>query len=137
MSKPVSRRRMLQMLGITAGAAVMPVSSFARDEEGNPILLPENNFPVPDKPVTAIVCGAGNRGNVYGDYALAFPSKLDIVGVAEPIPIRNQRYTAKHAIKEENRFVTWEDVFKKPKFADAVITLPPPTTFIMAPAWRP
>ncbi|HAO46373.1 MAG TPA: Gfo/Idh/MocA family oxidoreductase [Ferruginibacter sp.] len=125
MSKPVSRRRMLQMLGITAGAAVMPVSSFARDEEGNPILLPENNFPVPDKPVTAIVCGAGNRGNVYGDYALAFPSKLDIVGVAEPIPIRNQRYTAKHAIKEENRFVTWEDVFKKPKFADAVIITTP------------
>ncbi len=125
MSKPVSRRRMLQMLGITAGAAVMPVSSFARDEEGNPILLPENNFPVPDKPVTAIVCGAGNRGNVYGDYALAYPAKLDIVGVAEPISIRNERYAAKHAIKEENRFVTWEDVFKKPKFADAVIITTP------------
>ncbi len=125
MSKKISRRRMLQVLGITAGAAALPVSSFAKDENGNPILLPENNYPALDKPVTAVVCGAGNRGNVYGDFALTYPGKLDIVGVAEPISIRNERYTAKHAIKEENRFVTWEDVFKKPKFADAVIISTP------------
>lgn len=125
MSKKISRRRMLQMLGVTAGAAALPVSSFANDENGNPILLPENSYPAPDKPVTAIVCGAGNRGNVYGNFALSYPDQLDIVGVAEPIAIRNERYTKKHAIKEENRFVTWEDVFKKPKFADAVIISTP------------
>jgi hypothetical protein len=51
-----------------------------------------------DKPVTAIVCGAGNRGNVYGGYALTYPDKLDIVGVAEPIPVRNERYTQKHSL---------------------------------------
>lgn len=125
MSKKISRRRMLQMLGISAGAAALPVSSFANDENGNPILLPENSYPALDKPVTAIVCGAGNRGNVYGNFALSYPDKLDIVGVAEPIAIRNERYTKKHAIREENRFVTWEDVFKKPKFADAVIISTP------------
>ncbi|HNN72495.1 MAG TPA: hypothetical protein PKG89_14690, partial [Ferruginibacter sp.] len=117
MSKKISRRRMLQMIGISAGAAALPVSSFANDENGNPILLPENTYPALDKPVTAIVCGAGNRGNVYGNFALSYPDKLDIVGVAEPIAIRNERYTKKHGIREENRFVTWEDVFKKPKFA--------------------
>jgi len=125
MTRKISRRKMLQWLGISAGAAALPIPSFATDEHGNPILLPDSKGPDPDRPITAIVCGAGNRGNVYGDYALAFPSKLDIVGVAEPIPIRNERYTVKHAIKEENRFVTWEDVFKKPKFADAVIISTP------------
>ncbi|HNF78500.1 MAG TPA: Gfo/Idh/MocA family oxidoreductase, partial [Cyclobacteriaceae bacterium] len=76
-------------------------------------------------PVTAIVCGAGNRGNVYGGYSLAYPDNLDIIGVAEPIAIRNERYAKKHAIKDENRFVTWEDVFKRPKFADAIIISTP------------
>jgi predicted dehydrogenase len=69
------------------------------------------------------VCGAGNRGNVYGGYSLTYPDKLDIVGVAEPVPIRNERYATKHAIPEENRFTTWEDVFNRPKFADASSSL--------------
>ncbi|AKQ47740.1 oxidoreductase [Rufibacter radiotolerans] len=77
------------------------------------------------KPVTAITIGAGNRGNVYGNYAAKFPDHLDIIGVAEPIPLRNDRYAKKHNIAPENRFNTWEDVFKRPKFADAVIISTP------------
>ena len=61
-----------------------------------------------EKPVTAITLGAGNRGNVYGDYGIQFPKELDIVGVAEPISIRNERYKNKHNIKEEYTFETWE-----------------------------
>jgi predicted dehydrogenase len=45
--------------------------------------------------------------------------------VAEPIAIRNERYTRKHDIPDENRFNTWEDVFKRPKFADAIIITMP------------
>lgn len=45
------------------------------------------------KPVTAITLGAGSRGNVYGNYAVQYPDQLDIVGVAEPVQIRNERYT--------------------------------------------
>lgn len=78
-----------------------------------------------DKPVTAITLGAGSRGNVYGGYAEKYPNDLDIVGVAEPNAIRNERYTQKHKIENSNRFKTWEDVFKKPKFADAVIITTP------------
>ncbi len=78
-----------------------------------------------DKPVTAITLGAGARGNVYGNYAVSYPKNLDIVGVAEPIKIRNERYTKKHNIAEANRFDTWERVFERPKFADAVIISTP------------
>lgn len=121
-----SRRDALRLLGLSAAATALPTALEARNELGQPILLPENNlYKKLDKPVTAIVCGAGNRGNVYGGYSLAYPDKLDIVGVAEPIAIRNERYATKHAIEAENRFVTWEDVFKRPKFADAIIITTP------------
>lgn len=79
----------------------------------------------PRKPVRAITLGAGARGNVYGNYAVRFPDELDIVGVAEPIPIRNDRYAARHAIADEHRFVTWEHVFQRPRFADAVLVTTP------------
>lgn len=79
----------------------------------------------PEKPVTVITLGAGNRGNVYGNFALSYPDEMDVVGVAEPIPVRNERYTEKHNIPEENRFETWEHVFQRPKFADAVLVTTP------------
>jgi predicted dehydrogenase len=124
MSKQWSRREALKVLGISIGTTAIPFSSWATDENKIPILLPEKDILL-DKPITAITCGAGSRGNVYGNYSVQYPEQLDIVGVAEPIAIRNERYTKKHAIKEENRFNTWEDVFKRPKFADAIIITTP------------
>lgn len=124
MSKQWSRREALKALGISIGTTAIPFSSWATDENKIPILLPEKDILL-DKPITAITCGAGSRGNVYGNYSVQYPEQLDIVGVAEPIAIRNERYTKKHAIKEESRFNTWEDVFKRPKFADAIIITTP------------
>lgn len=119
-----SRREILRTLGLSAAA--LPLSSWAFNEKGERIILPDNPLhKKPVKPVTAITCGAGNRGNVYGNYAIQYPEQLDIVGVAEPIPVRNQRYAEKHKIDDANRFQTWEDVFKKPKFADAIIITTP------------
>jgi predicted dehydrogenase len=124
MSRQWSRRDALRALGLAAGATALPFSSFAKTEEGIPILLPEQKISL-DKPITAITLGAGNRGNVYGGYSLNYPEHLDIIGVAEPIPFRNDRYALNHNIKPENRFNTWEDVFTKPKFADAIIITTP------------
>lgn len=124
MSKIWTRRDALRALGLSAGIVASPFSSWATTETGLPILLPEEEI-ILDKPITAITLGAGNRGNVYGGYALKYPDQLDIIGVAEPIQIRNDRYAQKHEIKDENRFPTWEDVFKRPKFADAIIITTP------------
>jgi hypothetical protein len=124
MSGNWSRRDALKALGLAA--ASLPVSGWARNENGEPILLPDNpSHQRLGRPVTAITLGAGSRGNVYGNYAVQYPDQLDIVGVAEPIPLRNERYAKKHNIPGANRFVTWEDVFKKQKFADAIIISTP------------
>lgn len=119
-----NRRNAIKALGLSLGSAALPFSSWATNENKEKILLPNKKLQL-SKPVTAITCGAGNRGNVYGGYSLKYPDQLDIIGVAEPIAIRNERYAQKHNIKTENRFNTWEDVFKRPKFADAIIITTP------------
>lgn len=124
MPNPLSRRDVLKTLGLAAAA--VPFASRARTETGEKIILPDNPLHQKvKKPVTAITLGAGARGNVYGNYAVQYPDQLDIVGVAEPVAVRNDRYTKKHNIPEQNRFSTWEDVFRRPKFADAVIISTP------------
>ncbi|WP_369752845.1 Gfo/Idh/MocA family protein [Flavobacterium sp. WC2409] len=125
MGKALSRRNLLKTLGlVTGGILTMPLHGFA--ETSIRLHLPDpKKYPAPIKPVTAITLGAGNRGNVYGNYAIQYPEHLKIVGVADPIDIRKERYSEKHSIPAENCFVTWEDVFKRPKFADAIIISTP------------
>ncbi len=126
MPSRLSRRDVLKVFGATVGGTFFPFSSWARNENGEPLILPDELLQQPlARPVTAITLGAGSRGNVYGNYAVEYPGQLDIVGVAEPIPLRNERYAQKHKIEAARRFNTWEDVFKQPKFADAVIISTP------------
>jgi predicted dehydrogenase len=129
MKKNISRREVIKNILWGAGAlplATMPLSSFGKPENSTYEIpfKPIGNKDITD-PITAVTLGAGSRGNVYGNYAVQFPREINIVGVAEPIEIRNQRYTDKHQIPEENRFVTWEHVFERPKFADAIIITTP------------
>ncbi|MCC9138594.1 Gfo/Idh/MocA family protein [Pontibacter silvestris] len=123
----MNRRNLLKSLGLSIGAAVINTDALAK--------LSDNTFsyrladnPLHKslaKPVTAVTLGAGSRGTVYGNFAANFPDQLKIVGVAEPIPYRNDKYARKHQIPDENRFETWEQVFDKPKFADAIIISTP------------
>ncbi len=114
----VSRREALRRLGIVAGGAVA-LTALNRNASAREVDKGYgNNF---DRALTAITLGAGNRGNVYGSYAINNPTDLNIIGVAEPIVERNNDYATKHKIRDENRFVTWEHVLNKPKFADMVI----------------
>lgn len=119
----MNRRSLLKNLGVTLGAAVLAPETIAKisDDTFSYVISPNPNHRPMAKAVTAITCGAGNRGNVYGGFAAAYPDQLDIIGVAEPIPYRNDKYAKTHKIANENRFNTWEDVFKRPKFADAII----------------
>lgn len=71
------------------------------------------------KQMTAVVLGAGSRGEIYGSYALAYPEELKIVAVAEPKVDRRDKFAKDHGIPEENRFASWEELLAQPKLADA------------------
>lgn len=124
---PISRRRLLQTLGAATGVAVLSGFDDVSENyfEQIPVLEKNPGFVRPAQPVKVITLGAGNRGNVYGNFAVNYPEEMDIVGVAEPIPVRNERYAKKHNIPDNHRFDTWERVFERPKFADAVIISTP------------
>ena len=77
------------------------------------------------KPVTVILIGAGHRGNIYADYAFIRPDEVQMAGISEPNAVRNGRFARRHDIPAANRFYNWEDVFKREKFADAVIIATP------------
>lgn len=119
-------KNLLKEFGIKIGSTFFPFSLWAKNETGEPLILPDNPlYKQLAKPVTAITIGAGARGNVYGDYAIEYPEQLKIVGVADPNALRNERYAAKHNIPKTHCFENWKDVFSQPKFADAVIISTP------------
>ncbi|MCL2188691.1 MAG: Gfo/Idh/MocA family oxidoreductase [Defluviitaleaceae bacterium] len=70
---------------------------------------------------TAILIGAGQRGVIYADYALTHPQDLEIVGVAEPDETRREQFRIKHNLPAEACFASWQDVFTRDKWADAVM----------------
>jgi predicted dehydrogenase len=127
--KKIDRRKAIidlaKGIGATSLLSQSLVNSMHQAKNANLLPLRKHGNHDINEPITAITLGAGSRGNVYGNYAIEFPKELNIVGVAEPIPIRNERYTRKHQILEAHRFTTWEHVFEKPKFADAVIISTP------------
>ena len=127
--KKIDRRKAIKNLTFGIGGVSMlstSLNTFAnKSPEGKTIQARIYGNANIKNPVTAITLGAGNRGNVYGNYGIQFPNELNIIGVAEPISIRNERYSKKHTISKENRFTTWEHVFDRPKFADAIIITTP------------
>ncbi len=78
-----------------------------------------------EKPVTAILIGAGHRGTIYADYASQNPDELQIVAVADNNPERRKRTARTHKIAADQCYKDWKDVFIKEKFADAVIIATP------------
>jgi len=127
----MSRRQAIKNIGLTLGATIIGIKGFSLISDNlyeYELNLEDVYKPVSNplgRPLTAITCGAGSRGNVYGGYASAFPEQIRIIGVAEPIPLRNERYSVKHNISSENRFKTWEDVLARPRFADVIIITMP------------
>ncbi|MFZ1304185.1 MAG: Gfo/Idh/MocA family oxidoreductase [Ferruginibacter sp.] len=77
------------------------------------------------KPVTVILIGAGHRGNIYAAYALENPDELKIISVADSNAKRLSRIKSLHHMEDKFCFSNWQDVFKQPKFADAVIIATP------------
>lgn len=72
-------------------------------------------------PVTAVVLGAGARGNAYAEFALRHPEALRIVAVAEPNAARREAFASQHDLGESACFNSWEDLLNARKLADTVI----------------
>jgi predicted dehydrogenase len=119
-----NRRELLKTLG-SAALGIGVVHPVIGETSSNPELFDNPQFKKPEKPVTCIVLGAGARGNVYASYASKYPEEMKIVGVAEPIPYRRQRFSEKYNIPVERQWTTWEHALQVPKFADAVIITMP------------
>ncbi len=104
----MNRRELLKSIGISVGGTIISTKVLARLSDNSfEYSIPPNPLHKPiGKPVTAITLGAGNRGTVYGNFSAEFPKELKIVGVAEPIKYRNDKYAKTHKIADENRFTT-------------------------------
>ena len=122
--KSWNRRDLLKTFGAaTVGiGAIHPVIGNANSSQE---LFINPKFKKPDRPVESVVLGAGGRGNVYASYAAKYPKEMKIVGVAEPITLRRERFSEMYNIPKEHQWVTWEHALQVPKFADTmIITMP-------------
>jgi predicted dehydrogenase len=74
------------------------------------------------KKVTAILIGAGDRGaNAYASYALNNPGTIEFVAVAEKNREKREHFQKVHHIQDKYAFESWDQVFEKERFADAVL----------------
>ena len=136
----MTRKEFLQTLGIGAatiaisnlpGASLVQAAEAATPEKTLPKNTERLAFGLPDqeakvlRPVTAIVIGAGSRGSVYASYSGQYPKALKIVGVADINAVRREQMAQEYNIAPEHRFSDWAEVFRLPKFADAVIIATP------------
>ncbi|XP_026545876.1 uncharacterized protein LOC113427576 [Notechis scutatus] len=75
--------------------------------------------------ITVLVIGAGNRGENYSSYALCYPDRMKVIGVADPRELVRQKLQDVHQIPAENVFDDWIAAAEREKFADAVIIATP------------
>ena len=73
------------------------------------------------QPITAVVVGAGHRSIEYAGYSLLHPDELQIVGIAEPNPLRRQQIAETYNLSPAQCFESAEALAKGPRIADAVI----------------
>ena len=62
------------------------------------------------KQITVLIVGAGMRGQIYANYALDFPNRMKVIGVAEPIRYRREMMKKLYKIDEDYVFDDWKDV---------------------------
>lgn len=133
----MKRRSFINTLGLGLGAFSLPSifsPSAQAKQDGEPDTTSQDDIrfaeaPNPDagldKPLTAIIIGAGARGGIYAHYAARFPGSMKIVGVSDINEFRRNRMADAHQVPKEARFGDWSEVLAKPKCADIVFICTP------------
>jgi len=73
------------------------------------------------KKLTAILIGAGGRGQNYTNIMKDMSEKYQVVAVAEPINSRREYIRDKHGVSEDLCFNDWKPLLEKGKIADFAI----------------
>lgn len=74
------------------------------------------------QPVELVLIGAGGRGqHAYAPYALQHPDEARFVAVAEPDPVRRERFARQHGIPPERQFPGWDELFAKGQIAQGAL----------------
>lgn len=73
------------------------------------------------KKISAIIVGAGHRALIYASYAQHCPDELEIVGVADPNPLRRKMVAEMYNLKPEQCHNSAEELASKGKLADAIL----------------
>lgn len=74
------------------------------------------------RPLDLVLIGAGQRGaRAYASYALEHPDEVRFVAVAEPDPIRRQRFADDHDLDETQCFGSWQELIARGQMGDAAI----------------
>ncbi|MBM3475576.1 MAG: Gfo/Idh/MocA family oxidoreductase [Armatimonadetes bacterium] len=76
---------------------------------------------MPPEPLRAVIIGAGHRSVLYASYSKTHPEELQVVGVADPDPVRRERTAQEYALPRERVFLTAEELAREPRFADVAI----------------
>nr|XP_048724933.1 uncharacterized protein LOC125644672 isoform X5 [Caretta caretta] len=75
--------------------------------------------------VTVLIIGAGCRGKHYSYFAVHFPNRMKVVGVADPHAFARNDLQKIHCIDKKNVFNDWKVAMERERFADAVIIATP------------
>ena len=73
------------------------------------------------KPTTAIIVGAGHRSLMYAEYSKQRPDLFQIVGVADPNPVRRKMVQDLYGFPDDMCFETAEELAARGKIADTII----------------
>ena len=121
----INRREALRGLSALALGGTLVPSLLDGAGIAGPAPQLSSSRPFTGKPVTCIILGAGSRGNTYAAWSKQYPEQMKVVGVAEPIPERQDRFARMYNIPDAQRFPSYENALAIPKFADAIlITMP-------------
>ena len=73
------------------------------------------------KKLKVIIIGLGSRGTTYAKHGFDACPEFELVGIADPDPVRRNYVKERCNLDDSACFESWEDILALPKFADAAI----------------